>query len=280
MSQSYTLEVKRFEPTDPRLGRHVVHDSRSKNYPYKAAKLSTLSSIDHERYIPILDQGQIGSCTGNAGTGCMGSEPFWEMGQTYLSPTDATADETDAVDLYSDATKSDPYEGEYPPTDTGSDGLSVAKVLLARGDISGYEHTFTFEAFLTALAAQPVIVGTEWREDQFTPDSDGRLHITGAVAGGHEYLMRKLDVENRRVWMDQSWGSEWGVDGRAYFTYDDFEELLIGAQGDCTVFTPISVPAPTPIPTPDDPTVITLDVLKKKYHTFRQAMNNFLTQES
>jgi hypothetical protein len=29
------------------------------------------------RRIPVLDQGDLGSCTGNAATGVLGSEPFY-----------------------------------------------------------------------------------------------------------------------------------------------------------------------------------------------------------
>ena len=123
----------------------------------------------------------------------------------------ATADETYAVGVYSAAAQVDDQPGAYPPNDTGSDGLSVAKVLKSRALISGYQHAFSLEALLTALADQPVIVGTEWRQDMFHPAADGRQTITGEVAGGHEYCLDELDVEKQRVWMQNSWGETWGV---------------------------------------------------------------------
>jgi hypothetical protein len=67
-----------------------------------------------------------------------------------------------AEHLYSDATKIDPWTGEWLPDDTGSDGLSIAKVLLTRGLISGYQHATTLEAALTALAQRPVMIGSSW----------------------------------------------------------------------------------------------------------------------
>jgi hypothetical protein len=222
--------------SDPRLGRHVRHDPQSWNYAVTAADVDTLKSVRHKSQIPTLDQGQLGSCTGNAATKCL----------SY----DATADEKYAVGVYSDATKLDNYPGAYPPKDTGSDGLSVAKVLKSRDLISGYQHAFSLEALLTALAKQPVIVGTEWRQDMFHPAADGRQKITGDVAGGHEYCLDELDVENKRIWMQNSWGDSWGVEGRAYFTWDDMKTLL-AASGDCTIFTPLS--SPPPPPPPSDP---------------------------
>jgi hypothetical protein len=149
------------------------------------------------------------------------------------------------VALYGRATALDDYQGTYPPTDTGSDGLTIAKVLKERNIIDSYQHATSLAATLTALQSQAVITGTEWREDMFNPDDDGRLRITGDVAGGHEYLLRGVDVENKRVWMRNSWGKTWGVAGEAYFTWDDFEELL-HADGDVTVMHAAPVPTPEP----------------------------------
>lgn len=243
----YTISRKIYQPIDRRLGRNVRHDSRSLMFQVKAQDVSTLKSVRHERHIPTLDQGQLGSCTGNAATGALGSQPFWPEGLAVLNPTDAEVDETYAVNVYSDATKVDPYQGTYPLTDTGSDGLSVAQVLKTRGLISGYVHATSLEAALTALSQTPVIAGVEWRNDMFNPDADGRIHITGDVAGGHEIVLDELDVENKRVWIHNSWGDGWGVEGRAYFTWDDFSTLLSRA-GDVTQFVPVSQPAPTPEP--------------------------------
>ncbi|MFC4587824.1 hypothetical protein [Sphaerisporangium corydalis] len=32
-----------------------------------------------ERALPILDQGDLGSCTGNAAAGALGTAPYWEV---------------------------------------------------------------------------------------------------------------------------------------------------------------------------------------------------------
>ena len=247
----YTVKVKKYDASDPRLGRHVRHDSRSLRFRVDAEEIASLSSVAHETHIPTLDQGQLGSCTGNASTKAIGTGILWtEPVQHVLSETDEGLDEKYAVAVYSAATRLDNYSGTYPPTDTGSDGLSVAKVLQSAGLISGYQWATSLEALLTALARQPVIVGTEWTGDMFSPSSDGQLHITGSVEGGHEYCLDELDVDNKRVWIHNSWGETWGLNGRAWLTWDDMEELL-HRQGDCTVFTPATEPAPQPGPAPE-----------------------------
>ncbi len=237
-----TLEV--FIPsTDPRLGRNVKHDSRSRQFAFPTKKL-TLVSVTHERKIPILDQGQVGSCTGNAGIGAIGCEPYFNDGAT--SPY--SLDEKGALALYSAAESID-GDGPYPPNDNGSSGLSIAQALLNSKTIPGYQHTFTLNDALLALTQYPILFGTNWYDTMFNPDADGRVHPTGNVAGGHEIMARQLDVENKRVWFDNSWGTGWGVQGRFYLTFDDFATLL-SQQGDVTVLLPLTQPAPIPTPPP------------------------------
>lgn len=240
-STEFTIFRRKYDASDPRLGRHVNHDSRSWNFAIEAESLGSLKSIRHPRHIPILDQGRVGSCTGNAAVGCIGTGQFFDapLVRSMLSTTDAKHDEQYALQVYSKATLIDAEPGSYPPTDTGSDGLSVAKVLRGSGLITRYRHAFSLESALTALSKQPVIVGTEWTGDMFTPLHDGRLVPAGQVEGGHEYVLDELDVENKRVWMDNSWTVRWGIQGRAYLTWDDFG-MLLSNRGDCTVFTPLS----------------------------------------
>lgn len=241
------------------LGRHVNHDPASKAYGFDASGV-TPKSVRHQRFIPVLNQGNLGSCTGNAMTGLLGSGAFFPaLKPQTLSTTDADFDEQVAVNLYSAATKLDGYKGQYPPTDTGSDGLSVAKAAQKNGWVSGYQHTFDFNTFLAALSLQPVIAGIDWYSSFETPAADGGLAIaaTAYVEGGHEIVLDELDVENQRIWFTNSWGADWAAQGRAYFTFADFEKLL-ASDGDVVVPVPLTVPAPTPgpvVPTPVPPIV-------------------------
>ncbi|HTI26200.1 MAG TPA: hypothetical protein VL652_34745 [Kutzneria sp.] len=243
-----TVHYERIPSTDPRLARHIRHDSQSRRYGFPTAGLSIVNA-KHTRGIPVLDQGQLGSCTGNAGIGCLGTEPFYE---TYTPVSRYPLTEAGAVQLYSDATSADDYPGQYPPDDTGSDGLTIAKMLKAAGEISGYQHTFSLGGALKALGQTPVIVGVAWHQDMFDPDPDGRLRITGPVVGGHEFVVDEVDADAGRVWLTNSWGAGWGIQGRAYLTFADFGALLAD-QGDVTIFTPLTQPAPQPTPAPVPP---------------------------
>jgi hypothetical protein len=235
------------------LGRHVNHDERSKLFAFDASGV-TPKSVRHSRHIPVLDQGNLGSCTGNAMTGLLGSGDFFApLPAGSLDPVNATFDETVAVSLYSLATQLDGYKGTYPPNDTGSDGLSVAKAAQKKGWITGYQHTFSFNSFLSALTLQPVIVGIDWYSSFETPDANGLVWIgnTASVEGGHEIVADELDVAGRRIGFTNSWGVNWGQDGRFYIGFDDFQTLLAN-HGDVTV--PVALPAVVPTPVPPVPT--------------------------
>lgn len=226
---------------DMRLGRIIEHDSRSLEFSFNTTGLSVVD-VTHTRYVPIFNQGQVGSCTGNAGIGAISTAPFLNQDNTTYS-----RDEAGALKLYSNAEQIDGHGG-YPPTDDGSSGLSIAKALTNAGLISGYQHVFTLNDALKAGSLYAFITGITWYSDMFTPDADGRVHPTGSVAGGHEIELSQIDVENGRVWFNNSWGTSWGIKGRFYLTWADFEKLL-AEQGDVIVLIPPHITPPPPVST-------------------------------
>jgi hypothetical protein len=224
-------------PLHPLLGRHIEHDEQSKDFPYKAADGSKLRSIRHKSRIGVLDQGQTGACTGNAGTYLL-SHPAYEHAMRIGHSEVPTLNEDFARDtLYHMATVVDGFDGTYPPTDTGSSGLAVAQVLKGWGYLRRYEHAFDTDNALDALVHHPVLCGVPWYQDMFDPDSDGFLTIDGDLAGGHEVCIDEINVEDQYVEFTNSWGSSWGLGGRARITWQDWDRLL-QQQGDVTICLP------------------------------------------
>ncbi len=205
--------------TDPRLGRLVNHDQRSRTFNLASAVGATLptKAIRWERQGPLFNQ-DVGCCTACAGLGLMMTAPF-SKGVTY-SLDDAHA-------FYHDETELDPANGVYPPADPGSSGLAVMTVLRSRGLIASYSHAFSPAVAVAALAHGPIAVGTIWTQSMFEPKR-GRISVDkrSAVAGGHEYVIDGWDPKTQRVHMTNSWGDNWGSAGGATIAYGSFAWLL------------------------------------------------------
>lgn len=218
------------------LGRLKQHDPQSRAFPFKAG---VWDNVQHISNVGIFDQGNLGSCTGNAMAGVLTYNPY------YGTLPNLKMDEALAVKLYSRATQLDVWQGEYPPEDTGSSGLAVAKAAKEFGFISGYQHAFSLNAMLTALMDGPVITGINWYENMFYPNNNGVVSVGGNYAGGHEVCADAIDKTNGLVWFRNSWGPDWGLKGRFAISISDYGNLLSDG-GDATVLVPVTAPAPKP----------------------------------
>lgn len=225
-------------------GRHIHHDPRSLRYVVPPT--SNVSSVSWDARIPILDQGSVGSCTGNAMTGVMGTSPFFE---TLPEKTQSALDERYALEVYALATQLDPFPGTYPGQDTGSDGLSAAKALVKLGDANGEVHGTSIGSLHAMIQTSAFAVGLSWRTGCDSPDRNGLVKYAGAVRGGHEVCFVAYDSATNTWKVRNSWGPSWGKDGFFFITDDDVVKLLAD-QGDATQPTPITAPAPTPTPAP------------------------------
>jgi hypothetical protein len=222
-----------------RLGRNQWLDGRSLAYMVENDAQEMAGGWKDQRWdrvLAILDQGHLGSCTGNAGTGALGTQPFYDAVGSSVLPTagDAKAAEEFAVQLYSDASVADGYPGSYPPDDTGSSGLAICKVLKSRGVIKGYRWARTAYGLLRLLQAGPVLQGMPWYNAFFEPDSDGFIDANpswkgSGKAGGHEIEAVGVEIDSQDAFNSvliyaNSWGTSWADHG--YFrmrlrTYED-----------------------------------------------------------
>jgi hypothetical protein len=242
---------ERIPSTDPRLKRHVRHDSRAFLYRFNTKGLS-IQTVEHPRFLSILDQGEVGSCTAEAGLGLLGTAFYFnpDTEKPFIKAFGSFSQDG-AYRLYSAEEDLD-GDGPYPPNDNGSDGLTCAKVLRAAGVISGWTQTFSLTDALKALSKTPFITGTNWYNSMFETSSTGIVKVDthSGLAGGHEYEVVGYDAKSDMVKFANSWGSGWGDKGFFYMKSEDWGKLL-SLQGDVTIFTPITKPAPVPTPPPD-----------------------------
>jgi hypothetical protein len=233
-------------PGNPhRLGRHVAHDPRSLRYAAPALPRSAIVSQRWTRRAAVLDQGDLGSCTGNAAAGWVGTDNASRIGLVEVGGW--VVDEAFAVDLYHRATTLDEFDGVYPPEDSGSSGLGAVKALQQIGMAASNTHAFSLQALESALQSGPVLVGIPWYDSMFTSAPDGVVPVddSSGLAGGHELCVDELDLERGLVGFTNSWGTDWGEGGRGYFRLADLAALL-ASDGDVTMPAALAVPGPVP----------------------------------
>jgi hypothetical protein len=259
-------------PQRPGLGRIQHHDPRNLAFAHGVLPKSAIQSVAWARHTPILDQGQLGSCTGNALTGALGTDSAGRTAATHVTVTADSKgifkagryplDETFAVLAYELNTRLDDITGQYKPDDTGSSGPACGKTAKALGLAAGYTHAFSYDALRSALQSGPALIGIDWYNSMFDPKPDGQIVVdkTSGLAGGHELLIREYDAVNDIAWADNSWSTSWGVQGRGYFRGADLRALLADG-GDVTVlaFTAAPIPVPTPPPAPTPPATPPVD---------------------
>jgi hypothetical protein len=247
---AHTVQVAVIDRVDHRLDRHVEHDSRSKNFAFTVAPPNTGQTVFHDDTAPILDQLNLGGCVGFTGADIMNMALFTPV--RNIKNNHQFYQNKDGINFYSAATHADSIAGSYPPDDTGSSGLGLAKALKKLGLIDRYQHCFTWGQYLAALAAQPVAVGTLWTNDMFTPDSNGVIRVgklTDAnIAGGHEWSIRGRDAERGLNLGRNHWNKTWNkktirqkLPGEFWIPDNDLKELLVN-QGDVTVLHGVGMP--------------------------------------
>lgn len=212
------------------LGRIVLHDERSRDYPIRRKQLP-MRSVRHAMNAANLDQFYLSACVGFAGANALNCAKGLHSrrqfnfvfgrrrGHYYL-------DNKDGITNYHNATVHDPFDWVYPPTDEGSSAIGLMKFWHQHGIITGYDWAFTFDQFLAALQRQPVLIGTEWFTGMMEPDSQGRVQPAGRSLGGHQYLATEIIWNTRHIGFQNSWGEDWGLDGRFYMQMADISELL------------------------------------------------------
>jgi hypothetical protein len=212
------LFVKVYDHEDPRLGRNVVHDPRSRNFPRRAAvDRSTWRDKAVRIYDPLPNPNQPVGC-------CTGVDASVKLNAIGNRVKGRVLDMDDALRIYSRATTIDPWTGSYPPDDTGSSGLAAAKSAVAFGLASEYRWLFggADEVVQTIMEGEPVGIGARWEWDMFEQDRDGRIHFGGGEAGGHQWTARGYDADRDWV-LGRCW---WGGFRDFWIARVDLQDLL------------------------------------------------------
>jgi hypothetical protein len=211
---------------DARLDRLVQFDPRSRSFPIRALvadkpfRSYTWSVGAH------LNQGAEGACVGFAFAHELNARPM-------VTPTDnRSAREA----IYWESQKIDEWPGgSYPDASPRYEGTSIlagAKVCQNLGHFAEYRWAFSLNDLLLAIGyAGPAVLGINWYSGMFGPDSEGRIRPTGSIQGGHAILANRVAIKTStrmvpQVWLWNSWGPGWGMNGACWLTFEDLDRLL------------------------------------------------------
>lgn len=208
---------------DPRLDRLVEFDERSRNYPIRAMIAPTIKPRSYTwRCDDVLDQGPDGACVGFAFTHEMIARPAEVGGLDAAFAKQA---------VYWEAQKLDQWPGgAYPGASPFYEGTSVlagAKRAVALGAAEAYRWSFSLGDLILGIGYHgPAVLGVNWYESMFSPDGDGFIDVTGPVAGGHAILCMAVNIRGGFFTLQNSWGDDWGIEGRCRIAFDQMDLLL------------------------------------------------------
>jgi hypothetical protein len=213
--------------THPKLDRRVSFDERSRSYPIRALLAPEQIAKPRGytwRVYTHLDQGQEGACVGFAWAQELAARPAVVAGVTNEV----------AEALYRQAR----YLDEWPGEDyDGTSVIAGAKAVTGNGYMPEYRWAFGLQDLILAIGYKgPAVLGINWYTGMFDPDSDGLLHVTGQIEGGHAILADSVNVKKRLIGLWNSWGPDWSpINGaQAYVGFDDMQRLL-DEQGEACV---------------------------------------------
>lgn len=193
-----------------------------------------------------LDQGREGACVGFAWAHELAAKP---------KPVDVSTE--DALAIYREAQKIDEWAGEdYSGTSVLAGIKSVMTRKNAKGNslIREYRWAFGVEDVLRVISyAGPVVLGIEWQESFYTPDTNGQIWLSDKVVGGHAILangvdivpvdgvespvsLEDIDVHASKVRLHNSWGTDYGIGGDCFISVYDLNHLLSKGGEACIPF--------------------------------------------
>jgi len=113
-----------------------------------------------------------------------------------------------------------------PLEETGTTMRCAAKALRQIGRIDRYAFAANIDEIkYWVLNKSPMIVGTIWTEKMSFPNENNIISVEGEIVGGHAYLINEWR-EDGYIGIQNSWGKDWGINGKAYISVVDFEKIF------------------------------------------------------
>lgn len=206
--------------------------------------LSLPRNVQLKGFSPVEDQGEIGSCTGNAFAGALEflekkeSQVFRDISRLFIyynerayigeQAIDSGANIRDGIkSLVSYGAAGEliwPYDTDRFAVQPSNEAYADA----ASHKITKYMRITTHNGILTCLAnGYPVIFGMGWYDSYDNEDTGVLPELKGneTLEGGHCMVLTGYDLITRRYSFRNSWGLAWGKQGYGTIPFSSFSEM-------------------------------------------------------
>lgn len=216
------------------LNRQIKFDDRSRDHAIRPF----LGSVTRKKQIWTmpgnfpLNQGREGACVG-----------FGWAAELACDPVRIPATQDFASLLYQSARDEDAKTGyRYPD---GASVLGGAQACKNRGYISGYRWAFGIDDVIDTLVAKgPVVLGINWYDGMYETAQDGLVIVNGPCVGGHcilatGYWPNHPVFHTDVIQWTNSWGANYGENGKGYIRVSDLD-MLLQQQGEACIATDVA----------------------------------------
>jgi hypothetical protein len=222
-----TFANSKHKSEQPLVGKGLLfsHDERDKQYLMFANKPQINDTIRQSWKIGnILNQGSTSQCVGYSWSQFMQSSPFLDLNLPQITPQE----------IYSKAQKIDEWDGEEPDS-YGTSIRAGAKILKELGLIKDYVWGYSVEDIAKFIYENgPVVVGSNWYSSMSNPDQNGFARPIATYEGGHAWLIYGVDCQWETFFGVNSWGTQYGKNGRFFVKFSDMEKLLLSGAQACS----------------------------------------------
>ncbi len=223
----------------------VADQPDTRDWIYRPSLLQLAAEMKPPKTLKILNQGSEGACTGFGLAASINLLNFSRNNPIHVSPRM----------LYEMARKFDEWEGEgysgsscrgaikgwanmgvceeslwpYKATSPGSLTIKAAKDARAQTIGAYYRLTPRIADFHAAINETGVIfcsanVHNGWSQGKV---KSGKIPFIKGRTGGHAFSL--VGYDKTGFWVQNSWGTNWGKNGIALWSYEDWEHNLIDA---------------------------------------------------
>lgn len=216
------------------LGRLVSLDPRDLRFLATPPQMDAITDTDKfYRTGPVLDQKDTPQCVGYSSKQFLVTAPVKNR-SVGLAPQNIY----DGAQQLDEIPDDEPYEGTTV--------RGAMKYLKSLGYLTKYQWALDADTVARWMLSGrgPVVVGTTWYSDMFSPSDyftsvkDGAarhkfVRATGSAVGGHAYLLDGVDTKMKcpdktrgAFRICNSWGKSWGDGGKVFVSIADMDKLI------------------------------------------------------